>query len=109
MLRAAVWGLVCCMPALIARADHLLDFSVVAPPTPDRHVLIRPAVSWEVRPDAATYCSQVKEHDGYAVWGEGCVHWNKSRPSCTIVTTSKTTHSLMGHLFLRCLIAGEPS
>lgn len=87
----------------------MLDFSVVAPPPPDKHVLIRPAVSWEVRPDAASHCQNVKDHDGYAVWGEGCVHWNKSKPSCTIVTTPRTTHSLMGHLFLRCLIAGEPS
>jgi hypothetical protein len=62
-----------------------------------------------VRPDAAQYCEQVKEQDGFAVWQEGCVYWSKAKPSCTIVTTGKTTHSQMGRLFLYCMDAGEPS
>ena len=84
-----VWG--------VAGADTLIDLSLVIPATPDKHVLIRPAVSWEVRPDAASHCEQVKDSDGFAVWREGCVHWSKSKPGCTIVTTERTSHAAALH------------
>jgi len=87
--------------------DALLDFSPVAPPQADKVRLIQPVVTWLVRPDAAQYCEQVKEQDGHSVWQEGCVYWSKAKPSCTIVTTDKTTHSQMGRLFLFCMHAGE--
>lgn len=108
-MRKALISAVLCAASAVAGADPLLDFSLVLPPTPDKHVLIRPVVSWEIRPDAATHCEQVPEQDGFAVWREGCVHWSKSKPGCTIVTTERTTHSLMGRLFLLCLQAGDPS
>jgi hypothetical protein len=104
-------ALFCCV-AVSASAqsnDALLDFSPVAPPQGDKIKLPQPWVSWLVRPDAAQYCEQVKEQDGFAVWQEGCVYWSKAKPSCTIVTTAKTTHSQMGRLFLYCMDAGEPS
>jgi hypothetical protein len=104
-------ALLCCI-AVSASAqsnDALLDFSPVAPPQGDKIKLPQPWVSWLVRPDAAQYCEQVKEQDGFAVWQEGCVYWSKAKPSCTIVTTAKTTHSQMGRLFLYCMDAGEPS
>lgn len=108
-MRQAFIGAVLWLAAGGAASDPLLDFSLVLPPTPDKHVLVRPAISWEVRADAATYCQQAGQQDGFAVWREGCVTWNKSKPGCTIVTTDRTTHSLMGRLFLLCLRAGEPS
>lgn len=89
--------------------DPLLDFSAVMPPQGDKIKLVQPVVTWLVRPDAAQYCEQVKDQDGFAVWQEGCVHWSRAKPSCTIVTTAKTTHSQMGRLFLYCMHAGEPS
>lgn len=89
--------------------DALLDFSPVMPPQADKIKLVQPVVSWLVRPDAAQYCEHIKEQDGFAVWQEGCVYWSKAKPSCTIVTTAKTTHSQMGRLFLYCMDAGEPS
>lgn len=107
-MRKAIVLIGCWATLLLARADDMLDFSVVVPPALDRHVLVRPNVSWEVRTDATTHCQGV-DHDGYAIWGEGCVHWNKTKSTCTIVTKPQTTHSLMGHLFLLCLSAGEPS
>lgn len=88
-------------------SEGLFDFSLVLPPTPDKHLVIRPAVSWEVRPDASNYCAQVQDQEGHAVWREGCVIWNRSKSTCTIVTTASTTHSVMGRLFLLCLQAGE--
>lgn len=113
-MRKSVVVATCWLCALLAHAqtqtsDPLLDFSWVVPPAPERHVLTRPVVLWEVRVDAPTRCEQVKEHDGFAVWREGCVYWSKSGPGCTIVTTAKTTHSLMGRLFLLCVQAGQSS
>jgi hypothetical protein len=96
-------------PLRAQTTDALLDFSPVMPPQGDKIKLVQPIVSWLVRPDAALYCEQVKDQDGFAVWQEGCVYWSKAKPSCTIVTTAKTTHSQMGRLFLYCMDAGEPS
>jgi hypothetical protein len=89
--------------------DSLLDFSLVKPPQAEKIKLVQPVVSWLVRADAPQYCEKVPDQDGFSVWQEGCVHWSKSQPSCTIVTTSQTTHSQMGRLFLYCMHAGEPS
>ncbi len=92
-----------------AQSNELLDFSLVLPPAADRHALVRPTVHWEVRKDAAAHCAGIQGHDGFAVWRQGCVYWHKAQPACTIVTTGRTTHSLMGRLFLLCLNAGEAS
>lgn len=89
--------------------EGLLDFSLVVPPAPEQQVLVRPTVSWEVRADAASHCASLADHDGFGVWRQGCVFWRLSPPSCTIVTTAPTSHSLMGRLFLLCLTAGAPS
>lgn len=90
-------------------SDGLLDFSLVMPPAPEQQVLARPTVFWEVRADAATHCASMADHDGFGVWRQGCVYWRLTPPSCTIVTSSPTSHSLMGRLFLLCLQAGAPS
>ena len=108
--RLLALGLAWCATVVCAQVpDPLLDFSPVAPPQGDKIKLVQPLVTWLVRPDAAQYCEQVKDQDGFAVWKEGCVYWSKAKPSCTIVTTGNTTHSQMGRLFLSCMHAGESS
>lgn len=79
------------------------------PPQGEKNKLPQPVVSWLVRPDAAQYCEHVKDQDGYGVWQEGCAYWSIAKPSCTIVTTDKTTHSQIGRLYLLCMRAGEAS
>jgi hypothetical protein len=102
---ALSWGGLC----MAQSADSLMDFSLVKPPQAEKIKLVQPVVSWLVRADASQYCEKVPDQDGFSVWQEGCVHWSKSQPSCTIVTTSQTTHSLIGRLFMYCMHAGEPS
>jgi hypothetical protein len=87
--------------------DPLLDFSFVAPPSVDKQKLVQPIVHWLTKTNAPDYCAQIKGHDGFAVWQEGCVYWVRTPASCTIVTTGRTTHSQIGRLFLLCLSAGE--
>lgn len=87
--------------------DLLLDFSAVAPRTVDKHKIVQPVVMWVAKENAPTYCELIKDHDGFAVWQEGCVYWTRAPASCTIVTTGRTTHSQVGRLFLLCLSAGE--
>jgi hypothetical protein len=96
-----------CSLAWAQTRDLLLDFSIVAPPSLDKHKLVQPNVQWLTKTDAPDYCAQIKEHDGFAVWQEGCVYWTRAPASCTIVTTGRTTHSQVGRLFLLCLNAGE--
>ena len=101
---------ICGVSLVMAQStDPLLDFSLVMPPQGDKIKLVKPSVNWLVKPDAAQYCEQVSEQDGFSVWQEGCVYWSRSKPSCTIVTTAKTTHSQMGRLFIYCMHAGETS
>ena len=97
----------CC--AWAQSRDALLDFSLVVPPPVDRQKIVQPMVLWSVQPDAPVHCGKVKEHDGFAVWQEGCVYWSRAQSTCTIVTTGRTTHSQVGRLFLLCLSGGEPA
>jgi hypothetical protein len=91
---AFVVAAACALLGLPALADPLLDFGYFDVPT---------QVRWQVRADAQTACADAQPKDGYASRQEGCVYWHLSANLCTIVTTASTTHSQMGHLFLRCL------
>lgn len=88
---------------LAARADSLLDFSMFKPPTSEQRTISEPVVSWLVRPNAQTFCEQAQPKDGFFARPEGCVYWHRKNASCTIVTTNSTTHSQLGHLFVRCM------
>jgi hypothetical protein len=87
----------------IAHSDTLLDFSMFNPPVAERRLIPEPVVSWVVRTDAQTFCDQVEPKDGFHSRPEGCVYWLRKTASCTIVTTNNTTHSQLGHLFVRCM------
>lgn len=97
---AAAAGALLGLPAL---ADPLLDFGYFDVPTQSQLAMKAPLVRWQVRADAQTACADAQPKDGYASRQEGCVYWHLSANLCTIVTTASTTHSQMGHLFLRCL------
>ena len=85
------------------RADPLLDFGLFDVPSQAQLAMKNPLVRWQVRPDAETACTHASPKDGFASRQEGCVYWHLASSTCTIVTTGSTTHSQMGHLFLRCL------
>lgn len=86
-----------------AHADPLLDFTRFNPPTVEQRKISEPIVSWLIKPDAQTYCEQAQPKDGFHSRPEGCVYWSRKSSSCTIVTTNRTTHSQLGHLFVRCM------
>jgi len=98
-------GLTLCllMQGAAVHADPLLDFAMFSVPAPAQLAIKAPVVSWLVRQDAESYCAQAFPKDGYASRSEGCVYWQLAAGKCTVVTTSSTTHSQLGHLFLRCL------
>lgn len=81
----------------------MLDFSLFDVPPQTQLVMKNPVVRWLVRPDAETACAQASPKDGYASRREGCVYWHLASNACTLVTSSYTTHSQLGHLFLHCL------
>lgn len=88
---------------LLAWADPLLDFSLFDVPASAQRVQSAPVVSWLVRPDAEQFCQNVQPQDGHVSRQGGCVTWELRPGKCTIVTTSSTTHSVLGHLMLHCL------
>jgi hypothetical protein len=94
--------LVCSFPV---KSDPLLDFTLFNPPTTDQRKIDNPVMSWLVQPDPKSTCEKAIPKDGYFVRPEGCVYWLVKSSSCTIVTTSRTTHSQLGHLFVRCMQA----
>ena len=89
------------LPAL---ADPLLDFGALN--APKQRAIAEPVVSWVVHPRPLEDCQRTQPRDGSATWQEGCVVWHKATARCTIVTASPTTHSQLGHLFLRCITGG---
>jgi hypothetical protein len=93
------------LASVIAHADTLLDFSMFNPPAVEQRIIKEPVVSWLVRSDAQSFCEQAQPKDGFYARPEGCVYWYRKTSSCTIVTTNNTTHSQLGHLFLRCMQA----
>lgn len=97
-----VWAMWLAWPA---GADPLLDFSVFSPPSLAQRRLPEPTVSWLVHPQASERCKTAEPKDGFVSRAEGCVYWQLSTSQCTIVTTGQTTHSLLGHLLIHCLLA----
>lgn len=100
---AAALTLALALPGGPAHADPLLDFNLFEVPPQSQLVMKAPVVRWLVRQDAETACAQVSPKDGHVNRREGCVYWHFSSNVCTVVTTSSTTHSQLGHLFLHCL------
>jgi hypothetical protein len=88
-----------------AAADRLFDFAMFSPPEASQRRLQEPVVSWLVRPNASSFCQHAQPKDGFVSRQEGCVFWQIQSSRCTIVTTDKTTHSQLGHLFVHCLQA----
>lgn len=88
-----------------AYADSLLDFTMFTPPLAGQRKIAEPVMSWVVRADPKAFCDAAQPKDGMAVRPEGCVVWQRQASRCTIVTTERTTHSQLGHLFLLCMKA----
>jgi len=86
-------------------ADSLLDFTMFTPPLAAQRKIAEPVMSWVVRSDPKGFCDAAQPRDGMAVRPEGCVVWQRKDSRCTIVTTERTTHSQLGHLFLLCMKA----
>ena len=99
------WGSVLCgaLFGVTVAADPLLDFALFSPPEVSKRRVAEPEVSWLVRPNASSFCQQAQPKDGFVSRPEGCVYWQIQASRCTIVTTSQTTHSQLGHLFVHCL------
>lgn len=102
LARLGVLALMAAMPVR-GFADPLLDFSLFQVPASAQRVQSAPVVSWLVRADAEQFCQSTQPKDGYVSRQGGCVSWELRSGKCTIVTTSSTTHSLLGHLMLHCL------
>lgn len=91
--------------APVGHADSLLDFTMFNPPPAAQRKIAEPVMSWVVRADPKAFCDAAQSKDGMAVRPEGCAVWQRKDSRCTSVTTDRTTHSQLGHLFLLCMKA----
>jgi hypothetical protein len=111
LVRPLFWGLVCALFLIRAQAsDALLDFSVIHPPAAQDRVIKDPVLTWSVQSDLEAVmgtCKGLTDFDGAGVWREGCVAWSVDSSRCTIVTSSSSSHSLMGYLLVMCMMAGK--
>jgi hypothetical protein len=105
--------LVCAGGRLAWASDGLLDFSIVHPPAVQERTIKEPVLTWMVQPEVSSvelYCSKLTGFDGAGFWREGCVAWSVEQARCTMVTSQRTSHTLMGRLLVMCMLAGaEPS
>lgn len=90
----------------LALGDDLIDLRVFRPPLSEARKIPTPTVRWWLRQDPEGFCETAPAKDGFSVAKGGCVFWQTGTATCTLVTGRSTTHSVLGHLLLKCMNAG---
>lgn len=93
---------------LACRADPLIDLSLFNPPVSEQRKIKEPVVEWIIHQQPSQYCARVTLKDGFVSRPESCAYWKLAENRCVVVTTSLTSHSELGHLFVACLRVSEP-
>jgi hypothetical protein len=101
-----ITALTAALAAFTAHADPLIDLGLVTPPRLEQRAMPEPVVTWIVSPRPSSFCASVKVKDGFIARAESCAYWHFQTNNCTMVTSSSTAHSELGHLFLACLRGG---
>lgn len=103
-----LWTSCLCMPALAQNNAAInLDFGLFNVPTGKERRFKLPKVSWIVRNEPATYCGKIKDKTGFSSGPRSCVWWGGQPERCELVTLAETSHSELGHLFLKCIHSNE--
>jgi len=92
-----------------AHGHDLIDLRTFQPPPPEARKIVSPTIRWWFRDNPESLCRTTEDKDGFAIAKGGCVFWQSSKSSCTLVTSQLTTHSVLGHLLLLCLKTGAES
>lgn len=64
--------------------------------------LRQPVVQWETLQDSFAVCEQANGAQDLNLPQQGCAVVDTAQNRCTIYTSSRTTHSIMGHLVRHC-------
>jgi hypothetical protein len=88
---------------LACRADPLIDLTLFNPPANEQRKIKEPVLEWIIQQQASQYCARVGVKDGFVSRPESCAYWKLAENKCVLVTTSLTSHSELGHLFVACL------
>jgi len=93
---------------LVSRADPLIDLSLFNPPVNEQRKIQEPVMEWVIHQQPSQFCARVGVKDGFVSRPESCAYWKCVENKCVVVTTSLTSHSELGHLFVACLRGGGP-
>lgn len=74
------------------------------PMSENRRIIKNVKLTWEVRPDASTYCAQSMNNLNKAMMSPpiACAIWAAKAQTCTIVTTPNPNHVVIGHEVRHC-------
>lgn len=80
------------------------EFENFVAQAPNKRIMNKVHITWEVRPDAAQYCRRVLQHLGSAtsVAPIACATWSAQNSICTIITTPNPNHVVIGHEVRHC-------
>lgn len=94
----AMMALVGCQS--ISQAEYE-DFT---PMSEDDRIMKIIQLTWEVRPDASSYCAQSMKNKSKAMMSPpiACAIWSAKAQTCTIVTPPNPNHVLIGHEVRHC-------
>jgi hypothetical protein len=85
-------------------ADNDFDFSPITLESGSHSRINRPMVTWQISSDPMQHCNiEPTSQRGRSQYSTGCVTWDVSENTCHIFTTSKATHSQLGHLLVACM------
>lgn len=82
-------------------ASEYADFKAQAP---NQRAMNQVNLTWDVRPDAAEYCSKIAKKAGAAMAkpAVACATWSVQTQQCTIITTPNPSHVVIGHEVRHC-------
>ena len=84
--------------------DNDFDFRPITFKPGPHSRIDRPVVSWEVSNDPFSHCEiATTPTRGGTRYSTACMTWDLTENTCSIFTTSKTSHTQLGRLLITCM------
>lgn len=109
------WGCLLCFVGLVTGCHTMLHTELPASEYEEftalpasKRIMNVVHIKWEVREDAAEYCAKTMRdrspgrEQAFAIPPMACAVWYVPQKECTIVTSPKVTHTVLGHEVRHC-------
>lgn len=98
-----------CQTLTVELSDQA-EHPTFTPLSPDQRIMNTVTIKWEVRDDAAEFCAksmrvrslQPGRELAFATPPMACAIWYVPGKECTVITSKKVSHALLGHEVRHC-------